>query len=42
MKKTILLLAIVFVSISLMAEQMPEGYYNAANGKQDAELKTAD
>ena len=41
MKKTILLLVTVFVSISLMAEQMPEDYYNAANGKQDAELKTA-
>ncbi len=41
MKRLFLIAFSATFALSLMAEQMPEGYYNAANGKQDAELKTA-
>ena len=34
-----LLICICFVSVQ--AEQMPHGYYNAIQGTQDAELKSA-
>ena len=41
MKKTYLFIAALFVAIAISAEQMPKDYYNAINGKKDAELKTA-
>lgn len=41
MKKTVFLALSVVFSLILCAEQMPEGYYNSINGKQDAALKTA-
>jgi len=41
MKKLLSLIMGVFVALTLLAEQMPEGYYNAINGKKDAALKTA-
>ena len=31
---------IILCSVSLFAEQMPEGFYNSANGTKDNELKT--
>ena len=40
MKKLLLLVLSAIVSMSLWAEQMPKGYYDAINGKKDAELKT--
>jgi len=41
MKKTFTLLLGLFAALTLSAEQMPKDYYNAINGKKDAELKTA-
>ena len=41
MKKTFLLALSAFLALSLSAETMPTGYYDAINGKKDAELKTA-
>lgn len=41
MKKHYLLFLGIMCALALSAEQMPEGYYNAINGKKDAELKTA-
>ncbi len=41
MKKQFSLFLGIIAALSLSAEQMPEGYYNAINGKKDAELKTA-
>ena len=41
MKKTFTLLMGIFVALTLSAEQMPQNYYDALNGKKDAELKTA-
>jgi len=41
MKKTYLFIAALFVAIAISAEQMPKGYYDAIDGKKDAELKTA-
>lgn len=40
MKKLLLLVLSAIVSVSLWAEQMPKEYYDAINGKKDAELKT--
>ena len=39
MKKLLSLLTLFF-SLALVAEEMPANYYNAINGKKDAELKT--
>ena len=41
MKKIFLIGVALIASLSLMAEAIPAGYYDAANGKKDAELKTA-
>lgn len=41
MKKTFTLLLGLLVGLAISAEQMPKDYYNAINGKKDAELKTA-
>ncbi len=41
MKNTIVLTLSLLLTISIFAEQMPSGYYNAINGKKDAELKTS-
>ena len=41
MKKSLSLLVGLLIVLSISAEQMPEGYYDAINGKKDAELKTA-
>ena len=41
MKKTFTLLLGLLVGLTISAEQMPKDYYNAINGKKDAELKTA-
>ena len=41
MKKHILICLSVFFAAGLTAEEMPEGYYANADGKKDAELKTA-
>lgn len=39
MKRTLILLFSVAVSLCCIADEMPDGYYNAAAGKRDAELK---
>lgn len=39
MKRTLILLFSVAVSLCCIADEMPDGYYNAAAGKSDAELK---
>ena len=39
MKRTLILLFSVAVSLCCVAGEMPDGYYNAAAGKSDAELK---
>lgn len=41
MKRTLILLFAVAVSLCCIADEMPDGYYNAADGKSDAALKTA-
>lgn len=41
MKRTLILLFSVAVSLCCIADEMPDGYYNAADGKSDAALKTA-
>ena len=41
MKRHLLIVASLLLSLGLMAEAIPSGYYDAANGKKDAELKTA-
>lgn len=41
MKKQIFLIAAIVFSAALFAEAIPAGYYDAANGKKDAALKTA-
>lgn len=41
MKKKTFLFVFSLFAISLCAEEMPAGYYDNANGKKDAELKTA-
>ena len=41
MRKTLTLFVGLIIVLSLSAEQMPKGYYDAINGKKDAELKTA-
>ncbi len=41
MKRHIIILATILIPFFLQAEQMPEGYYSSADGKHDAELKTA-
>lgn len=40
MKKLLLLVLSAIVSVSLWAEQMPNGYYDAINGKKDSVLKS--
>ena len=40
MRKFLLLSFQIFLTVSLLA-QIPAGYYNSANGKKQAELKTA-
>ena len=40
MKKLLFLCAAIIVSLSMMAEAIPAGFYNAINGKHDAELKS--
>ena len=39
MKKTLLLVLSAILSVSLWAEEMPKGYYDAIQGKQDSILK---
>lgn len=39
MKRTLILLFSVAVSLCCIADEMPDGYYNAADGKSDAQLK---
>lgn len=39
MKRTLILLFSVAVSLCCVAGEMPDGYYNAADGKSDAQLK---
>lgn len=41
MRKTLALFVGLLFVLALSAEQMPKGYYDAINGKKDAELKTA-
>ena len=41
MKRNLILLFSVVVSVCCVAGEMPDGYYNAADGKSDAALKTA-
>lgn len=41
MRNNILLLLLLWFSVSLSAEEIPANYYDAINGKKDAELKTA-
>lgn len=41
MKHIYLFIVLMFSTCMLWAEQMPNGYYSTAEGKQDAELKTA-
>ena len=41
MQKTFSLFLGVLFALTLSAEQMPQGYYDALNGKKDADLKTA-
>ncbi|MDD6781809.1 MAG: hypothetical protein PUD89_02610, partial [Bacteroidales bacterium] len=39
MKRNLIILFSVVVSVCCVAGEMPDGYYNAAAGKSDAELK---
>lgn len=41
MKRHISIVASLLLAIGMMAESIPIGYYDAINGKQDADLKTA-
>ena len=41
MKKYLLTTLAICFALSLMAEEIPAGYYDGINGKKDAELKTA-
>ena len=41
MKRHIFFLTALFFSLSILAEDIPAGYYNSIDGKKDAELKTA-
>ena len=40
MKKHVLFALTLFFAVGMMAEAIPEGYYDGINGKKDAELKT--
>ena len=40
MKRNVLFVLTLFFAVGLMAEAIPEGFYNGINGKKDAELKT--
>ena len=41
MRKTFSFLMGILIALTISAEQMPKDYYKAADGKKDAELKTA-